>query len=343
MRSVHPFVTVLALRLASASDAWAAEPPAGRIVLVEPANAGPRAHEVLVRARGELTAAGFEVLLVTTGDPPGETLLATASRDANAYAAISVSEGGMSTWVWAPGPGAAPARLRAVEPRSGTDAGTPTALAIRTVELLRASLAVAPPPAPAAPPPAASPPARPPAPLAPSEPRGLRVTLGFGLASLVSLDGLAPSYGPELRVGFATEGGLFGRAQIAGPLLGQNRQASGAHVEVQEELGRLEVGYLHRFDGAPIGLSVAAGLGVLHASVEGAPAPPLLPHEDDAWTGLASLGGGLSVFPTETFFLALDAAVVVTAPQLRVALGGETVGTLGGPSVLLDASLGLTF
>lgn len=293
-----------------------------------------------MRAHGELVAAGFEVIRLTA--PPGAStagLLASATHGANAVAALGVTERGDLAWVWAPDPEASEPSPESVESPREPHASSAATLAIRAVELLRARITAAPSPPAAAP----SPPPPPPQALPPSAPDpGPRIELAVGLASRFAFDGLGTALGPQLSAGVATASGWLARARFVGSLASETDAAAG-HVDVREELGLLELGLGRHLDAVPLRLAVALGLGFAHTAVSGAPVAPLVPREDDGWAALGELTGEASFYPTDMAFVSLDGALLLAAPRTTVALGGEELGTLGRPSLLLGARAGLSF
>jgi hypothetical protein len=110
----------LAAMFALVLGAQPAAADAPRVLLVRPAEAEPAVSAALIRVRGELTADGFEVLLVEA--KPGTTsatAMAEAEYDANsATVGLFLSSDGKSAELWV----------------------VSQVLAVRAVELLRASL-----------------------------------------------------------------------------------------------------------------------------------------------------------------------------------------------------------
>jgi hypothetical protein len=334
---------LLLVLVASAPAPAAAQAAAHtRVALVAPQHASREAREVLVRAQGELVAAGFEVVPVTAaaGVAP-EGMLARASREAGAVAALGVAEAGHVAWVWAPDPETSAPSLEAIECRGEPAASSAATLAIRAVELLRVRLQAAsePPAQPAQP--AERPGANVPVSIEPHEAPRLELAVGF--AARFAWGGLEPSFGPQLSAGLATASGWLARVRFLGPLRGDTAASSGGQVAVEEALGLLEAGRGLRLDALPMKLVAALGLGVAHTTVEGAPALPLEPRRDDAWAALGALTAEVSYYPTDFAFVSLDGALLLSAPRLNVALAGETLGTLGRPSLTLGARAGVSF
>jgi hypothetical protein len=130
----RPQACLLAVALLVApAAAWADDAIA---VMVERAD-----DPVAVRMRAELEALGFRVIILPVSErPPSREALEAAAREAGAVAAVRVvpSQKGVEVWVTDRATGKTVLR-EVVSPQPGSPAGSGT-IAVRAVELLRASL-----------------------------------------------------------------------------------------------------------------------------------------------------------------------------------------------------------
>ena len=114
-----------------------------RVVLVRGADESPALEEVLIRLQAEMTAAGFDAVLVDS--PPNSdprSLVEQHSHDEHTFTAIAVLQAGPSSvdvWIGDYITGKTTVRRVSANPnlRHGS---TASVLALRSVELLRASL-----------------------------------------------------------------------------------------------------------------------------------------------------------------------------------------------------------
>ncbi|HYL40037.1 MAG TPA: hypothetical protein VET90_01900, partial [Candidatus Binatus sp.] len=211
-----------------ATAGWAAPPRSGRVVLFEPAGSTPTTRHCLNRIREELTAGGFEVLVLDPGpDLDATSLAAVMERQRGAVAIVALvgapDEPGSELWIL--DRVSADPEIRRIPAPADDREHLPEVMAIRTVEVLNASalkLVVEPTPPPPPPPPvvpaavlvaapAPAPPAAVPAPrLAP--PFGLEA----GLFVLQNLGGPGPAAVPLVRARVVIGKLLFTRVTLAG-------------------------------------------------------------------------------------------------------------------------------
>lgn len=216
-------------------------------------------------------------------------------------------------------------------------------LAMRVVELMRASL-TEPLPAPAPPPQALPPPsAAHTATADAAPPTAARFELGAGLAALYSA-GFGPAWGPTLHASFAPFAppalcaacrlGLL----VAGPTFGPRVEASEGSATLRQELALVEASLILTREGwARPFLGVGAGAYHLHA--RGAARAPFLDGRDDAWAALASLGAGARLYLSPTITTSLTARALAPFPRPVLDFAGNHVAALGRPSWLFTLSL----
>lgn len=326
---------------------------ASRVVIVGAEADDALIRETATRLRAELGAAGFEVVRIpgpVEGDP--RAWMERAAQEAGAFAAATIvrSQAGATADLWIVDRVTRKTVVRTVEVGG---AAAPSVLAVRTVELLRASLLEA-----SAPPgreragEAGDPraggldvpddvkwwmtPAR--------RPAGLLagVSLEAGAVVLLSADGIGPSVGPALRLSLGAAGsaaeagsgmpaGLAARLTFAGPALGPALQGERGTVSVRQEMAFLEAVWAVETGTAVVPV-VSAGAGGYHLFASGAPEAPLVGATGEVWSIAALLGGGAGVRVTERAALLLDVHALFAEPRAVVALGGERVGSAGRPS-----------
>jgi hypothetical protein len=255
-----------------------------RVVLIEQPNEDQASVEVLARVRGELTAAGFEVVLLPAtieGDPANVS--ETTARELHPAAVIFVLE--------RPAEGTEPRRIELwlsdrlsrrtfVQslPIEDDDAGRGyRRLAVQAVELLKARLAELtvtrmpdlPPPKPEPP----KPPKKPPPP--PKEP-GVTGRLAGGVALLQGFEGVEASWAPRVRLGASIPAGSIGGApfvlDLGGTLIAlgsaSHVRARDGEASVGQGLGTVDVAL--RFDrGATLQPVLSLGAGVYSVSIAG--------------------------------------------------------------------------
>jgi hypothetical protein len=349
LRRSSPLTLVLLLLLV-ASGAWArpsaAQPsePRSRVVLLEPQDATGELHDALARTRAELTGQGFEVAVKDL--PPNvdtRAALEAAAAAANAQAAIAIESVASGADVWVTDRVTGKTSVRSVNVGDLPEAEQPRALAIRAVELLRASLveAVALP----------EPEGGPPAPVPDDirhfvEPRaGPLAGIGaqLGVALLTGFDGIGPAGGPAVRLSFGLDVGLFARLAWAGPAFGAAVEGPLGEATVREEMLTLDVGYAPYVDWAGFSPMIWVGGGFHHLAARGELSPGFVGQSDDVWSAAIVGGAGLGYRITPEVMLLLDAEGVVTLPRPIVTMAGETIATTGRPSLLSTLGVVIRF
>jgi hypothetical protein len=313
-------------------------------------------HAANERLRAELVAAGFEV---DTRDAAAGDVRGDVEKDAGVATvrrARDASTRSTELWVSDRLTGKTLVRRFKVDPER-----SPRLVAIRGVELLRASLLeLASPPVGDGAPPATPALAAPPPPVvtqlvaAPSQvdlaaPRptppkrwASRVSIDAGVAVLASTEGLGAAFAPTLSAWIPLAAGLALRPRVAAPAFGAGLTNAIGTASTHQELATLELAWAP-WDGVLVPF-VAAGGGAYHLHVDGtASASGYHDASDDAWA--AALSGGLGVFVrvAPAVALALDARALELAPHPIVAIGNERVAAAGAPSVLGSASLVAAF
>jgi len=313
-----------------------------RVVVLHPAVAGGAVPEAVTRTRAELAAEGFEV--VSTPLPRGadlrRTLVAAAARhEALAAVAIFGLDGNAAADLWVTDRTTGKTVIRSVRVAQLPAAERPRALAIRAVELLRASLVEAVAPATREHQQLGALPADAERWLSPAAGPLAGLSAQLSLALLTSFDGIGPAGAPQLRLALGTDGGWTGRVTFLGPALGARPSGPQGSARVRQELATLELAYAPPVDWAgwtPV-LWVGAGPYHLHATGE------LLPgHQgtsDDVWAAALLAGAGVGYRFTDEVAALADVAALLTSPRAEVTLFGDVIGRAGRPS--LQSSLGV--
>jgi hypothetical protein len=329
-----------------------------RVVLLEQPNEAEASVEVLARVRGELTAAGFEVVLLPAtieGDPA--SVSETTARELHPAAVIFVLE--------RPAEGTEPRRIELwlsdrltrrtfVQslPIDDDDAGRGyRRLAIQAVELLKARLAeLTVTSMPDVPPPQPKPPRReaPKPPPVAKEP-GVTGRLSGGVALLQGFEGVEASFAPRARLGASIPLGSISRSPFVLDL-GGTLVALGSASEVNAPDGEASVGQglgtvdvALRFDrGATLQPLLSTGVGVYSVSVAGTTDPTRVGNQDDTWSLFTSVGAGFWLQPAEAFAIELDGQVGRAWSKTIVQFDGPPVAETGSPLLVLSlAAVGI--
>jgi hypothetical protein len=316
---------------------------ASRVVVLEPADAADSTIvEATARLRGELRAAGFEVVSVSlaAGRAPLDALGEEAAR-AGAFAAVLVLPKGRGAAVDLMVVDRATQKtlVRTVEATAAPGEGAAAEVALRAVELLQASLLEASHPPPAAralPAPATRvlPPdvggwvAPRPAPLA-------GPTLGVGVGMLHGFGGIGAQIAPALRLGYGTQVGWGARLTIAGPTAGSVLEAERGEAVVRQELALLELVVARELGRSGWVPSASLGVGALHLAATGLLDAPAQGRSDDAWAALASAGLGLAYRVDTRWSVCADSHLLFAEPAPVVLAGSDRLGRAGRPSLLL--------
>jgi hypothetical protein len=213
-------------------------------------------------------------------------------------------------------------------------------IAVRAVDLLRASLQEFPDPEPE--------PAPDPEPASPVEPppsaAGPDVAPHEHAFSLAA-EGILIWPGKDFSVGFGPALGLLHRplpwfqwGVWVGGVFGTSYDAATGSASVRQELAFLEARAMFlRTSGFRLG--AAAGAGAFFLQAKGDPRAPRQPEQDSVWSGLLALGLHAEQSLGSDFALGLSARALALAPALGVAIAGERA-KLQLP--VLQVSLGLS-
>jgi hypothetical protein len=299
-----------------------------------------------VRTRGELEAAGFAIVDATS--EPGSdirTTLEAAVTKAGAVAAIALKTDpdASSVEVWVSDRLTNKLSIRRVATTGATD--TPELVAIRTVELLRASLIEITDPAPTEPPP--PPPQKlPPAVRHLAQPKPERNPTGWrgfgievGIAGLLHVDPPNPGVAPMARLSYGSKLGIGGRLTWIGPSFGPGLPGSfGTSVtgraDLVEELAVAELTVSPALP-KPVELMFYAGTGVNHVAGSGeVPKDPKAAVNESATVFVFTTGVAGAVRVAPHVAIDLDLLAAFTAPRIDITFGkGNQIGTVGRPTL----------
>jgi hypothetical protein len=338
---INSFLAIVTAGVLALSARSAAATDPSVVVLLEPAEPDAVARETLTRAKAELSGAGFRVIIAPrgAGDPRGS--LETAIREAGAIAAIAIepSQSSSIVEVWVSDRLTGKLSIRPVEsPRKGE---APALLAIRAVELLRASLLeIANPPTSStknpAPPPEVTKLTEP-AVSSNSESRRAGFGIEAGMMGFLSVDGIHPAVAPMFRASYGVPIGLGARVTWAGPSFGPGLDGELGQAVITQYLALAELVYSPPL-GGPVALLFNGGLGGYHVSASGELFDPQRARSGGSTAFIATWGAGLDFRIHRRFGLALETMAGVSAPRVTIEMGSEEVGHFGRP--LLGASLG---
>lgn len=337
---------VLAAGLALAATLAAQAGWAATVILVRPANPKAVTAEALVRMHGELVSAGFDVQITasTAGADPRASLEQTASgNNVDAVVALlgDVSPGSVEVWVIDRVTGKSVVRRIPNQPESNRAAEI---LAIRAIELLRASLleiAMAGSGEPVAVP------KPPPVEVTRFVDRALdarrdsRWAIEVGGSLVASFDGVGPALLPMVRLDLALGSYVLMRATAAGLGTRARVQASSGWADLAEQFGLIEAGVRLR-PRKRLRPFFSLGAGAQHTSAEGRAWPNFPYYQGQTagrWAFLADAGAGLRLSLVRHFEVALEVHAQLAQPYPVVRFLGAQAATSGRPDLLPSLTL----
>ncbi|HKQ69005.1 MAG TPA: hypothetical protein VJT73_06690 [Polyangiaceae bacterium] len=310
------------------------------VVLVTPPSPDEVVTEALTRIQGELVAAGCEVVPIEARDQPttpsARVELAAIALDAVAAFEIvhDAEHSNPVIWIADRLSGKPVVRRIEVPPESGPRATS--TIAVHAVELLRASLlerlvnAAAPHEAKPEKP-------RPIEIFVPSLPRVPRVALEVGPAFAAGAVGRRPEWLGVARVSYRLTSTFTARLAFVGVGPGTRLSAPSGSAAMKQAFGLFEL-TAGRTWGA-VRPYAAVGVGAHHLDVQGSAAIGYLGYDESLWSGLGSVGGGVSL-RHDRFFASLEAAAFFVVPSPVIRMGDGESARLGRPSVASSLTLG---
>jgi hypothetical protein len=342
-------VFLLLAALASLPTARSALASPTRVALMRPSTASPEVTQALTRIEGELTADGFEVVLVDSARVDPAAPIGDLGRDAGALASIDLL---VDT-------AARTAELRVVDrltnkavvrrtPIDETDTSKAAEiLAVRAVELLRASLLellIEAGDGPRAAPRASEAEARQAskwASRALSSERPSRWALEAGAAVVASVGGIGPAVLSVLRGRFAFARALTLRATLAGLGTQPRIEAPTGSAVIGQDMGLIELVAAPWSASPPPRLRPAfsLGIGTLYTSVDGQAGFPYVGRRDSQWALAADAGLGLVLQMSQRFAVALEVHALLARPYPIVRFLDDEAAHGGEPSTLATLTL----
>jgi hypothetical protein len=329
----------------------AADPSRSRVAVVRPPEADEVSSQVTTRISAELSAAGFEVVEIDA--PPDSTSRDMVEAPSKAVATFAVERVGNrpAVDVWLADRVTGKTTVRRLDLQIGSSERAVAILAIRAVELLRASLLeiVVPPKAETGQPSESVPsdvatfvrdtstPLR-------KAPSGLFGGVGIEMdaAMIHGFSGIGPAAGLALRGSWGLPSGLAARITLAGLELGPALRAPGGTAACGQEIGVVEGIYFARLAG-PASAFFSAGAGAYHFHVKGSADPPNTAGSADLWSPAAMLGAGAGLKIAPGAAAIVSAYGLLTTRRANVDIAGAEAGRSGQPSLLATLGLLATF
>ncbi len=316
------------------------------MALVHPTGTSPSVAEAFARIRGELTAEGFEVVVEpSTTDGPSPTPAGEADTGAIASIELSIDEDGHAAQLRVVDLLTKKTVSRRIAMETGDTNESAEVLAVRSVELLRASLlellmtggphTTSPPPVRSADQASAW------------AARGLRKepsppppawAVETGVALVFTVGGIGPALLGVLRVERRLGTVVAVRATIAG--LGTSSLVDGAlgSATVSQDWGALELVLTPPTHGVVRPL-LAAGAGALFVAVEGHASSPYEGLPSSRWAVAVDGGTGVQIFLGTRFALSFEGYALFARPYPVIQFLGTEVARAGEPSLFGTATV----
>jgi hypothetical protein len=341
-------LTAFMSHLAAADPARPGVPPT--VVVLTSDRTDPVTLEASARVQGELSAAGFRVAVVPVGSAGARAEIETAGSDLGPVGAffISVDAGARSgpvAEIWVSD------RLRqttVVERARLTESDRQREseiLAVRAVELLKASLAES---WFHAPPPPVTPEARPTvaadavqphvaavAPRAARRPFAAGLGLGVGAGMLESFRPPSPVWMPAFFASFGWRAGVALELEFLGLGPPVTIQGSAGSARVEQRLGTIGL-VATLWPEWPVVPFAAAAVGAQEIHASGTGVAPYRGVDVDAWSFFTSAGLGAAAPLYAGLSIVAGARAALAWPPTAVLVGGTDAGHFGAPSILAE-------
>jgi hypothetical protein len=315
---------------------------AQRVLLARPPATDSTLSEAFNRLRAELLLQDFEVDVLETGArklTPDE--LEAAAQEADAFAGIALNRhgSGANADVSIADRVTGKITVRRLAITAGAD--SPRILAVRAVDLLRASLREL--PVDQRPPPDVVGVTAAPAPdsvRAFTEERA-RFQISAAAVALGSTREISNGYGPSLGFWYYATPRLGLGALVVGPLVGARYRAVNGSANVRQELAVLRATF-NLLDRAGLELGPVLGAGVYHLHAQGEVTLPLTAQTATVWSFAGSGGVEARLRVSQALWLGAAAQALLLTP--RPVVGIDTSSEpLGQPLLLASAGLGVAF
>jgi hypothetical protein len=346
-------ISGLAARTVIAWLVWQRAASAGtsRVVILHESSPDGVDARVEMRLAAELRAAGFEVDERASDGADDARRAVEQATEGGPFAAVLLHRaiGGSFTDIWVADHATRKTVVRRVE-AGGVGDRADRALALRVVELMRASLLEGLVLSPGDLSTPGSPPAAPAsdvvawtrAAVKETADRPLPFEIGMGIAGVSGGPQLGIAVAPELRIGWRAHSLASVAVLAAGPAFGARVTASEGSAAIRQELVIAEVA-VEPWPRGPLRPYVAAGGGFYHLAAMGYAAPPYTSGGDELWSALVAAGFGARIPLTAATSLVLDARELFALPRPVMAFAGQEVAVSmrPGTAVTMTLSVGL--
>jgi hypothetical protein len=320
------------------------------VVVLRAPHADEVTAEATARVQGELGAAGFHVVVLPVASESARTEVETAGSDLAPVGAFAIfvraEEGGGVAEIWV----SDRVRQRTVVERARlteTDHERESeVLAVRAVELLKASLAelwlqppVTVPPPPAPPPPIVRAPPEPPKRAAQVRAAfASGIGLGVGAGMMAGFRDVGPIWLPALFFIYGEERGLSVHLGFHGLGPAVTLTAAAGTAKVDEQLVSVDV-VKTWWPRARLVPFASAGVGAQHVHVNGTAAAPYAGATADPWSLLTTAGLGAALPLYSGLSLVAQTRFALAWPPTAVRIADADAGHFGTPSLLVDADM----
>ncbi|HVV52243.1 MAG TPA: hypothetical protein VHO06_21415 [Polyangia bacterium] len=315
-----------------------AEQRAERVVVLDPAVASTDDHRCLTRIREELAAGGFEVETLDPGPRTDPVSIADAMKDQVDAVAVIALIGDPSTAsaeLWVLDRVGAQAQIHRIPLSVGDPEQVPEILAIRTIEVLRASAlkqlveSSRPPAAPT--PRAVVVPT--PVPNAVSVSASRTVGIETGLALVDSIEGPGAAFIPVLRLRAQLGRTIFLRVGVAALGSRPTVATSIGSSSVNQAFALAEAGLAFR-PGGRLRPLITVGAGGLRVDEVGQGVPPFQGAEAVRFAAILDGGLGLAAGLAPNVALVAEAHGFVAFPHPTIRFVDTTAATIGHPALV---------
>ena len=316
---------------------------AERVVVLDPADTSTEVHRCLTRIREELAAGGFEVETLDPGPRTDPVSIAEAMKDQSDAIAVIALVGDPSTAsaeLWVLDRVGGRAQIHRIPVSVGDPQQVPEVLAIRTIEVLRASAlkqlveSSRPAAAPAPRAPVIAPPVPDRVSASASHPFGIET----GLALVDSIGGPGAAFIPVIRLRAELGRMIFLRFGVAALGSRPTVTTSIGSASVNQAFGLLEAGLAFRA-GRRLQPLVTVGGGALRVDEAGQGVPPFQGVEAGRFAAVVDGGIGLQARLAPNVALAAEAHGLVAFPHPTIRFVDTTAATIGRPALVEVLSL----
>ena len=336
-------LALAAVCLALLVSRWASAQNAVLVVLVVPPAPDETLSEAFNRLRAELKLQGFETTTIEL-DPAENTpdQLSELARGAGAFAGISLVQrvGTPTAEVCIADRVTGKTTLRTLTLDKQRDA--PSVLAVRTTDLLRASLrefagSDRPPPE------VANVDAKPPAPVVQrfAGAAAKRFRLEVRVAALGLTQEIGVGYGPALALSYGWGRRFWLGILLIGPAVGASLDTNLGSASVRQELALAHFAVSFLQTGA-LDLRATAAAGVYHLAASGVVGPPLSPVSDQVTSFAGGIGLAANLRLSAALLLGAELGGFALAPRPGIAVASEQY-LFDRPFLALSLGMGVEF